>query len=202
MAESRQRVLMVRTDAEWEAISSPIRVEMLVFLIVAGTCSIRELASLMNRPADGLYHHLRKLVKARIVKEVGVRRVGTQKEALYRAAADDIAVDRNIGSRRTRQRTIRLFRTIMKHALRTIEAALESGDVVLEGARQNLRFNWLASWLDAQQLAQVREHQDAINRILQEGLEHREGQLIAVLTYMVPIQRSRGSENGSRSSSP
>jgi hypothetical protein len=197
MAESQEAVFTVRTDAEWEAISSPIRVEMLVFMIVAGTCSIRELAALMNRPADGLYHHIRKLVKARIISEVGVRRVGTQKEMLYRTAAADISIDRNISNRRTRQRTIRLFRTIMKHALRTVEASLNSGETVLEGPRQNLRFNWLASWLDDAQLAKVHAHQDAISKILHEGLQRRDGQLVAVLTYMVPIQRTRGSEKGS-----
>lgn len=195
MADSPKAVFTVRTDAEWEAINSPIRVEMIVFMIVAGTCSIRELAALMNRPADGLYHHVRKLVKARIVEEVGVRRVGTQKETLYRTAAADVSIDRNISNRRTRERTIRLFRTIMKHALRTIEASLGSGETVLEGPNQNLRFNWLASWLDETQLAKVRAHQDAISRILHDGLQRRDGQLVAVLTYMVPIQRSRGSES-------
>lgn len=190
-AAPHRRLFVVRSAAEWAAINSPVRMEMVVFLIAAGTCAIRELALLMNRPADGLYHHMRKLVRAGLVVEVDTRRVGKQSEMLYRAAADDVVVDRNLQSRATRDRTRKLFRTIMQHAQRTIEVAIASGAAVLEGRRRNVSFNWLASWLDETQLARVRAHHDAIHAILLEGVRRREGQLMAVLTYMAPIHRPR-----------
>ena len=194
MVRPQPTIYTIRTAAEWDAINSPVRLEMVVFLIVAGTCAIRELAALIDRPADGLYHHLRKLVRAGLVEEVGTRPVGKRTEKLYRTVARDIAVDRDLMTKRTRDRTVRLFRTILQHAQRTIVAAIESGAVVFDGPRANLKFNWLAAWLDDAQMAEIVRHQEAIRQILMDGLQHRHGQLVAVLTYMAPIQRTRGSK--------
>jgi DNA-binding transcriptional ArsR family regulator len=192
MAVSQQALFTVKSDAEWSAMNSPVRVEMVVFLLMAGPCAIRELSSLMNRPADGLYHHMRKLVGAGIVAEVGTRKVGTQTEAIYQTVGKDITIDRNLGRKRTRERSLRLFRTILQHALRTVEAAIESGAAIVEGPQQNFRLNWLVAWLDEQQLAEIAQHQLAINRILQNGMRQRRGQLFAHLSYLSPVVRTRG----------
>jgi predicted transcriptional regulator len=191
MTAPQQDLLTIRSDAEWSAINSPVRVEMLVFMLTAGPCAIRDLSSLMNRPADGLYHHMRKLVSSGIVREVGIRSVGTQTETIYQTAAKDVTIDRNISRKRTRDRSIRLFRTMMQHALRVVEAAIETQRAVLEGAQQNFRLNWQVSWLDDRQLAEVKEHQEAITCILQKGMQQKQGQLVAHLTYMVPVVRTR-----------
>lgn len=191
MTASLPELFTVRSDAEWSAINSSVRVEMLVFMLTVGPCSIRELASLMNRPADGLYHHMRKLVSAGIVRDVDVRSVGTQTETIYQTVAKDITIERNIGRKRTRDRSIRLFRTMMQHALRVVEAAIETQRAVLEGSKQNFRLNWQVSWLDDRQLAEIKQHQAAISGILQQGMQQRQGQLIAHLTYMVPVVRTR-----------
>lgn len=195
MIVPQQDLFIVRTDAEWNAISSPVRVEILVFLLTTGPCAIRELASLMNRPADALYHHMRQLVGAGIVTEVGLRKVGTQTEAIYRTAGKEITIDRNIARKRTRDRSLRLFRTMLQHAKRTVEAAIDSGRAIMEGPQQNFRLNWRISWLDDQQLSAIKRHQAAIDEILQQGMQQRQGQLMAHLTYLTPVVRTRGARS-------
>jgi DNA-binding transcriptional ArsR family regulator len=195
MTAPQQDLFTVKSDAEWDAMNSPVRVEMLVFLLTTGPCAIRELSSLMNRPADGLYHHLRQLVGAGIVEEIGTRKVGTQTEAIYRTVGKEITIDRSIGRKRTRDRSLRLFRTMLQHARRTVEAAIESGAALLEGPQQNFRLNWRISWLDDRRLAEIKQHQAAIDRILEEGMQVRQGQLMAHLTYLAPVVRTRGARS-------
>lgn len=202
MAEMQQELFTVKSDAEWNAINSPVRVEMLVFLLMAGPCSIRELSSLMDRPADGLYHHMRKLVGAGIVVESGTRKAGTQTESVYQTVGKEITIDRNIARKRTRDRSLRLFRTLLQHARRTVEAAVESGAAVLEGPQQNFRLNWRVSWLGERQLAEIRQLQAAIDRILQHGMQERQGQLMAHLTYLSPVIRTRGAGSPHDQESP
>ena len=192
MMTVQKELFTVRREIEWNAINSAVRLEILVFMIMIGPCGIRELAELMDRPADGLYHHMRKLVGAGLVVEACTRKVGTQTEVVYQTAATDITIDRNIKRKRTRDRVIRLFRTIMQHAQRTMETALRSGKAVLEKDNQNVKLSWLTTWLDDRQLAEIREHQEAIDTILREGLRQRKGQLFAVLTYLAPLVRARG----------
>jgi len=195
MKTPRKKLFTVRSDAEWRAVNSPVRVEMLVFMLMAGPCAIRELSSWLQRPADGLYHHLRQLLKAGLVTDVGSRKVGTQTETLYQTVAEEITIDRDLSRARTRERSLRLFQTMLKHAWRTVEAAVGSGSAVLEGSKQNFRFNWRISWLDHRQLAEIRRHQEVIDRILQEGMQKRQGQLIAHLTYLSPVVRTRGARS-------
>lgn len=192
MTDPQPELFTVRSDAEWSAINSPVRVEMLVFMLTTGPCAIRELASLMDRPADGLYHHMRRLVEAGIVTEVGTRKAGTQIEAIYQTVGKDITVDGNIGRKRTRERRLRLLRTLLQHAWKTVEAAFEAQAAVVEGEQENFRLNWRISWLDDRQLAEVKQHQAAIERILQQGMRQRHGRLFAHLTYLSPVVRTRG----------
>ena len=99
---SRQSALVVNSDVHWEAITSPTRFEILEQMRSAAPCSVSELARQMDRPADGLYHHLRKLVDAGLVSEVGQRPVGKQVEAIFDLAYDtmvfevDPATGRNV----------------------------------------------------------------------------------------------------------
>jgi predicted transcriptional regulator len=202
MTVPQQELFTVRSDAEWSAINSPVRVEMLVFMLTTGPCAIRELASLMDRPADGLYHHMRKLVGAGIVTEVGTRKAGTQIEAIYQSVGKDITIDGNIGRKRTRERSLRLLRTLLQHAWKTVEAAFEARAAVLEGEQQNFRLNWRISWLDDRQLAEVKQHQAAIERILQQGMRQRHGRLFAHLTYLSPVVRTRGARSPQPKESP
>jgi predicted transcriptional regulator len=46
------------------ALASPIRQDILDALTAIGPCSVSELAAAIGRPADGLYYHIRHLLKA------------------------------------------------------------------------------------------------------------------------------------------
>lgn len=187
----------IKRDREWDAITSAVRIEIVLGLVSIGPCSIRELAELLERPADGLYHHLRKLEAAGLVVGVDTRVSGTRTEQVYDLAAPNVTIDTDISRKRTRERVARLFKSILQHAQRAMLAALESDRAVLEEEGRTISLKWAASWLDDERLARVREHQDAVNTILLEGLRERTGELFSVLTYLAPVVRTRGPERSS-----
>src|SRR5262245_35684610 len=63
-------------------LASPVRQEIVDVLESAGARSVAELGALLGRPADALYHHLRRLVAVGLV-EVERRQVGRHAFAVY-----------------------------------------------------------------------------------------------------------------------
>jgi DNA-binding Lrp family transcriptional regulator len=190
---TRSRFVTVATRPQWAAISSAVRIELWEALRSNGPCSVRELAEQMERPADGLYHHLRKLVRAGLVVETGVRpAAGTQTEAVFDVAGQDIRFDSDPHDRRRRGWFGKLFHTLMRCATQTMQAALDSGDATLAGPQKQFTIRWDVSWLTPQDVREVLKHQAAIQAILERGRGRREGRLFAVMTYLVPLFRGRG----------
>src|SRR5437660_10995195 len=72
------------------ALASPVRIELIGALQTHGPSSIRELATNMGRPADGLYHHVRILLAAGVLREDGRRRAGRRFEAVFALTAPRI----------------------------------------------------------------------------------------------------------------
>src|SRR4051812_29395184 len=85
--QSRKPFLIRRTD-QIAAIASPLRQEILDALQAAGPQSIAELAQILARPADGLYYHIRALLKAGLVVEHGARPTGRRRETIYDVPGD------------------------------------------------------------------------------------------------------------------
>src|SRR4051812_42911292 len=76
--------------ARLAALTSPVRIELIGAVQTHGPASIRELAARLGRPADGLYHHVRTLVRAGVLAETERRKVGRREEAVYALTAPRI----------------------------------------------------------------------------------------------------------------
>lgn len=71
------------TPEAWDAIASPIRLEILQTLEGLGPCSIPTLAELLGRRPEGLYHHMRLLLKVGAVFEVESEKRGRRPERRF-----------------------------------------------------------------------------------------------------------------------
>jgi DNA-binding transcriptional ArsR family regulator len=69
MKRKRSNPECINEPRRLAALASPLRMELIGALRTHGPASIRELAAQLDRPADGLYHHVRTLLKAGIVVE-------------------------------------------------------------------------------------------------------------------------------------
>ena len=186
----RQPSTDVTTARQWEAMTSAVRLEMWEFLRSNGPCSIRELAEQMDRPADGLYHHLRKLVQAGFIAETERRPAGTQVESVYDVTSNDLFFPLNLNSNRSFRWVSKLLQMVIRCAGRTVQAALDTrSESELKGPHRPFSVRWDVGWLDAESLQAVRHHQEAIQSILQQGRTEKRGHLYAVMTYRVPLFR-------------
>ena len=69
MTGGRPSVWSAGEPRRLSALASPVRIELVGVLQTRGPSSIREMALALDRPADGLYHHVRILLKAGLLVE-------------------------------------------------------------------------------------------------------------------------------------
>lgn len=79
---SREEYWITR-GAQVRALISPVRQEIVDALESAGPCTMARLGELLGRPADGLYFHIRRLVKVGLIVERAPRREGRHVSAVY-----------------------------------------------------------------------------------------------------------------------
>lgn len=190
----RQDVFHIRTAEQWAAMASPVCAEVLEMLRSAAPCSATELSLQMDRPADGLYHHLRRLRRTGFIREIGTRRVGKQVEAVFDLSADAFVFDYDPSTGLNVERAQRVTAGIVRMIGRTVEAGLESPEARLEGEAKNLWSRVDTTWLDDEGLRRLNEHFQAIEQIVLEGNARRQGQLLTLGRFLAPAIRTRRAE--------
>ncbi len=187
----RQDVLSVTSDKHWNAVTSPTRFEILEQMRSAAPCSVAGLARQMDRPADGLYHHLRKLLGAGLIREVGQRPVGKQVETVYDLSYERMLYEIDPASGRNVKQMTRLSGALMRLCGRVVEAGLSDSGMIGTGPAQNTWSRLDTTWLTDVALAEVNEHLAAIRRLMIEGNRRREGMLITMGVFGGPALRPR-----------
>ncbi len=89
----RRKTLRLEDAGRLAGVLSPARIEIVEALQIHGKVTVTELARLLDRPADGLYHHLRRLQEAGIVRDAGARESGGRRAAVLELCADEIRAD-------------------------------------------------------------------------------------------------------------
>lgn len=166
----RDAVFHVRDPEHFEAIGSPVRLNVLEFFRSRGPMAVVELADLLGRPADGLYHHLKKLEAAGFVRAVGTRQRGKQIERVYDAVADEYRVAEEP------EQMVRIWRLISSHAERNLADALDAGEVRFRGERRNSAMRIETAQLDDDAAAEVLGHIEAIRAIFSRAREEPRGE--------------------------
>lgn len=176
-----------------ETLASPARLEILGYLVSRGPCSVAELAESMEWPADGLYRHLRLLVKAGLAVERGTRPTHRRREILLDAAADHFRIDYDPVSGRRGPEFRRLF-AAMQRGLALSLGRLEGHPGLPPSQIGKLLYlRQETGRLTPAALARVRKALKFIETALKRGRSKREGRLFTVTMAMVPILRRRRS---------
>lgn len=184
-------LLVVRTQAQWRAILSAVRLELVDAFRRLGPCSIADIAVALDRPADGLYHHLRLLLRAGLLIEAGSRRTHRQNEKLYALAADDLTFDLQLDTRQPYRHFSRLVSLMGATGGRHFSAAARAGVLHDERGTKNWFVRNDLAWLTPNDVRQIRNHIDGILELLDKGRENRTGQLYNLCLIGNPVARSR-----------
>jgi hypothetical protein len=185
--------MMVRSPEAWSVLVSPVRAEIAEAIRLLGPCSIAEIASTIDRPAESLYQHLELLQQAGFVTQAGFRKGSRNVEQLFDAVADDFMIDFHDGTGAAENKavvtTANSFLKAMARALRDSAAARQ---LEFHPDRRNISINYELSWLTEAAFQEMRGLVRRIKQLMDEGKKSREGRLYMTLFIATPVTRKRG----------
>jgi hypothetical protein len=193
----RPALIRIATPAAWRTILSPIRREIVESMQELGPCPIADVANACGRPADGLYRHVRILVKAGFLVDAGTRKGKRNVERLFDAAADDFAPPRLRldSSAAEREAIAATAEALAKSTTRSMRASAAAGRLECQADRRNFHLQHHLSWLTADRFAEVRALLIRVHALLEAGRRERTGNLYEVLAIATPVTRRRGSHS-------
>ncbi|HXY36812.1 MAG TPA: helix-turn-helix domain-containing protein [Planctomycetaceae bacterium] len=180
------------------ALASPLRMEIIGALRTDGPRSIRELAAQLDKPADGLYHHLRTLLRAGIVAEREQRKVGRRREAVYELAAERIAGRLDPKSAESKSAAIRAGSAVLRLANREFKTAIETQAMTLTKGLPNLRASRQKTWLTDRGLVQLHRLLGQIERLLLKESDLKRGRAHSLTIVLAPCIQRRTFQHASR----
>src|SRR5258705_8148164 len=137
------RPYVVSRPDQISALASSARQEIVDVLSRMGTASAREIAGALGRPADGLYYHLRVLLRSGLVLSSGTRVREGREEALFRTPAQELALRHD---RRTSRRVSGIVGAMLRLGIRDFRRA-SSGDAVTRGPQRELWALRATGWI-------------------------------------------------------
>lgn len=177
----------VEKPREIALLAAPARQELVDTLeALGGEASVATLAAQLGRPADGLYYHLRLLVRGGLLEELPDDGDGRR----YRTRVDKgqrlqlrYRGGRNAGAAAVEK----VGTSMMRIATRDFAAALKRSDVATEGPEREVWASRSKGWVDQRDLAEI-------NRLLSRALEllHKprspsRDKLIALAWVLAPL---------------
>jgi DNA-binding transcriptional ArsR family regulator len=194
MAKGKEYV--VHTEKEMVALASSARQEIVDVLAEMGTVSVAELAAALNRPADGLYFHLRALQKAGLVKCGGVRSSSGRKEALYRTIAPELSLEYLPRSKSKRKRVTAIVGSMLRLGIRDFKRGLQDESVSVSGERRELWALRKTGRLSMSQIADVNRSIKRLKGAVTSARPH--GRLYSITVLLTPLERSRTHSSSKR----
>jgi predicted transcriptional regulator len=187
LAAMRPRLALLTRPGQLAVLTSPVRQELLDVLARMGTVSLADVAEVLGRPADGLYYHVRLLVRAGLVRAAGTRTRGGRKEALFHATASQFAVRYPAGPAARARAMNAIVGSMLRLAMRDFRRAVVRDDVRLAGPERDVWALRTTGWL-------LPAHVRQVNRLIRRlsGTTARtapRGRLYAVTVLLTPLDR-------------
>lgn len=175
-----------------EAISSPLRMEILEHLLQAGPSSVADLARLMGRPATAIHYHVSVLRGAGIVRVAGRRRAGKRHEALLELAAARFAVKARTGDTQALGQVLRTLgatlRLAQREAARTMrDPKRHTPGMCGDGARRTFHTRRLRAPLSPSALRIVNHLLDELDRVFAQAVRQHFGKRRSLRTPSVSV---------------
>ncbi len=126
MTTSRSPRLLISRPDQREALTSTVRMELIETLCAAGPSTVAALAARMGRTPHSLYHHVRRLLDAALIRQVDTRRNGAREQAVYDVVADVFEIAEGAGDAALDEADRKMVGVILRKTEREFRAALEA----------------------------------------------------------------------------
>ena len=191
----KPRAAVVTRVDQMRVLASPIRLELVNVLSRSGALSLIELGSILGRPADGLYYHVRLLSRAGLVHSAGVRKRRGQREELFQARARLFKLSYAPASTHRTRAMQAIVTSVLRLGIRDYRRASADLRNAFEGPARDVWALRAVGWLRPSQVIRI-------NRLIRGIVETTErtepkGRLYAVTVLLTPLDY-RASVSGRR----
>jgi DNA-binding transcriptional ArsR family regulator len=190
---------VISNAAQLKALASPVRQELIDLLARTGPASAAELGRLVQRPADGLYYHLRELQRVGLVLSAGTRERAGRREEFFRAIHREPTLRHDPSPGGNTPAVIPIVTSMLRLGIRDFKKGAASPKVRTQGPRRELWAIRVTGWLSPAQLAEANQR----IRALRDVADRRgpKGKLYAITILLAPLgHRARKRQQRSRSS--
>jgi hypothetical protein len=180
----RSHAVVLRPE-QLGALVSPVRQEILDVMATLGAVSLAELGAKLGRPSDGLYYHVRRLVRLGLVRSAGMRRNGKRDEELFRAVAPRFRIRHPSAPAQRARAVLPVVAAMLRLGIRDARRALADARTRVEGSDPEVLALRTTGWLSQSQLHRVhRQIFDLSRSTAQRGPGDR---LYAVTILLTPL---------------
>lgn len=166
--------------------ATPVRVELVTAIqALGGAATVAQLAIQLGRPADGLYYHLRALVRGGLLREAGGD--NGRSYQLTVPEGQSLRLRYRPGATANARAVAKVVASMSRLAQRDFQRALAQPQTVVEGAARELWAGRLRGWVDARQLAEVNRLLQRIADLLLSTRPDAGGKLIALHWALAPL---------------
>lgn len=166
MTKRKQPLVLKANARQRQALSSPMRLEILGQFTSPGGMSIREVAQRMGRSPGSLYYHFRMMEEVGLLKRVGKRSTAKKAEALFRPAAPRFEFGTEDRSDSAIRDALKAMESAFRMALRDLDAAMRDGAARTSGAHRTFFAARVHFRTNKKTLAEINRHLKAIEKIL------------------------------------
>lgn len=169
-------------------LATPIRVELVTALqALGGTATIAELALQLGRPADGLYYHMRELVRSGLLEHDA--REGSAGRC-YRLAipeGESLRLRYQPGATANAKAVAKVAASVSRLAQRDFLRALADSTTIAEGPSRELWTGRLRGWVSPDELTRINRLLQQLADILLSTRPKRGGKLVALHWMLAPL---------------
>lgn len=181
---SRPGVFLVKRVDQIEAFGSPAKKEILLYTSAAGPCSVPEMAEALGRTVTSLYRHVHQLVELGLLLEAGTARTIRRDKTIYTTPARHMRLHYDPASPKTVNAMCKAINSHCRAVGRGMTRAFQSGLGRTSGGGRNVYFSSEKGWVTPERLAEINEHIEAINGLLQAEREGDATELASVTVSM------------------
>jgi len=179
---------VIQRPVEIKLLASPVRQEIVDTLeALGGNAAVAAIAAALGRPSDGLYYHLRILVKGGLLEELPDEGEGRRYRTRARRA-ERLRLRYEPGKTPNARAVTRVIGGMLRIARRDFEAALADPEVVTEGPHRALHAARAKGWVSPSDLAELNRLQARAFALLRRNRKPRGAQLMSLTWVLAPVQ--------------
>ena len=172
------------------ALASPLRQDLVDAVASDGPCTIAELAERVGRPADALYHHVRRLVATGLLVQESVRRATGRPAVRLAVPGRPMMVAYDQRAKTNVAASSDVVATMLRSERRGFARALAAPGVRTWGPRRNLWGSRAQGWLTSQEVATVNALLTKLLTVfLQRKSARRNGSTLHEFTFVLAPAR-------------